>query len=248
MCRRRMRMSKTSDEGTDETMIRAIRWPSRNQEALPKIDFGGGNFVSAEDVLDGHLKRLLRENAQNVQSVQVQTGRSLQSTIAVSSPELVPLTDLAEELAEVVPDVSPEPQFRQELHRALELTHRQHAAQRALGTDGFLTDKKQRRSGPIWITLGLLALACLALLIWGRGSSRRRRFGVGAPSQENLNNSRFRARHCHSEEWTTACLEPAAGRNLACANLRFLLASLVGMTIRELLNLASTLTYDRAAL
>ena len=152
-------------------MMRAIRWPHRKTEASPKIDFGGGHFVPAEDVLDGHLKRLLRENSQ---TVQVQAGRSLQSTIAVSSPELVPLTDLAEDLAEVVPDVSPEPHFRQELHRALERTHRQHAAQRALGTDGFLQEKKQRRSGPIWITLGLLALTCLALLIWGRGSSRRR--------------------------------------------------------------------------
>ncbi len=80
------------------------------------------------------------------------------------------------------------PTFARSLHRALELTHRQHAAQRALGTDGFLQEKKQRRSGPIWITLGLLALACLALLIWGRGSSRRRSsFGARQdPSQKNL--------------------------------------------------------------
>ncbi len=150
-------------------MLRAIRWPTRQPSAPPKIDFGGGFLVPAEDVLDGHLKRLLRNGSQNVQ---VQTGHSLQSTIEVSLPELAPLTGLAEDLAEVVPDVSPEPNFREELHRALERTHRQHAAQRTLGTRPIPVDEKRRTFSSYLIMLNLLLLAMLTLLAFRRFSRR----------------------------------------------------------------------------
>lgn len=150
-------------------MFQAIRWPTRQPEALPKIDFGDGLFVPAEDVLDGHLKHLLRDNSQ---SVRIQTGPTLQSTIEVSSPELAPLTGLAEELAEIVPDTTPEPHFREELHRALELSHRQHAAQRALGTCPDTTDEKRHNASTYLIVLNLLLLATMTFLVFRRLSRR----------------------------------------------------------------------------
>ncbi len=153
-------------------MLRAIRWPTRQASVPPKIDFGGGFLVPAEDVLDGHLKRLLRNSSQ---SVQIQTGHSLQSTIEVSSPELAPLTGLAEDLAEVVPDVSPEPNFREELHRALERTHRQHAAQRTLGTRPAPVSEKRRTISSYLIMLNLFLLATLGLLVLRRYSRRHSR-------------------------------------------------------------------------
>ena len=150
-------------------MLRAIRWPIRQPKAPPEIDFGGGFFVPAEDVLDGHLKRLLRDNSH---SVHVQTGRTLQSTIEVSSPELAPLTGLAEELAEIVPDTTPEPHFREELHRALELSHRQHAAQRALGTCPDTIDEKRQNASTYLIMLNVLLLTAMTFLVLRRLSRR----------------------------------------------------------------------------
>lgn len=147
-------------------MIPQIRWPNRKAAIYGQIDLGDGTHLPAEDVLDGHLRRLFRRR-----TVQVQTDDSLHSAITVLAPDLTPLTDLAEDLVDVVTDVSPEPQFRQDLHRALELTHRQHAAQRTLGTQSYLCDEEEEDTA-LYVTLGLLFLATLTLLFWGHWSRR----------------------------------------------------------------------------
>jgi hypothetical protein len=98
------------------------------QQACDKIDLGNGKFLAAEDVLEGHFHRLAST------TVPVQVGPNLTAAITVLAPGLTPLTELAEEVAHTVPLVQPAPQFRHHLHQALEQTHRQHAAQRMLGT------------------------------------------------------------------------------------------------------------------
>jgi len=57
----------------------------------------------------------------------------LNIAIATLAPHLAPLTKLAEDVAQTVPSIQPEPQFRADLHRALEQAHERQAAQRTLG-------------------------------------------------------------------------------------------------------------------
>jgi hypothetical protein len=68
---------------------------------------------------------------------------------------LAPLTELATEVAGVVPQVQPGVRFRQDLHRALELTHRQHSAQRKLGTQAV------EPPALIWRTIAAASLVTL---------------------------------------------------------------------------------------
>lgn len=143
-------------------MIPGIRWQKRTTSQGLQIDLGDGSQMAPEDVLDGHLTRLFKRR-----TVQIQTDDNLRSAITILAPDLAPLTDLAEDLADVVPDVQPEAQFRQDLHRALELTHRQHAAQRLLGTDPYPRDEEGDNRA-LFAALGLLLLAALTLVLWGR--------------------------------------------------------------------------------
>lgn len=98
------------------------------QDESQRIHLGNGQFLNAEDVLDGHFHRLSSTTAA------VQVSPDLTAAIMVLAPGLTPLTELAEEVAHTVPLAQPTPQFRQDLHKALEQTHRQHKAQRMLGT------------------------------------------------------------------------------------------------------------------
>ena len=139
------------------------RW--RPSPASEGIDMGNGLVMPAEDVLDGHAQRLRSRYAQfSAMKVGVQVDDNLVAAITVLAPDLAPLTELAEEVAEAVSPVQPAAQFRQNLHEALERTHRQHAAQRVLGTRSTPTAgglwHNQRR--PLLVGGVILAL----LLIW----------------------------------------------------------------------------------
>ena len=85
------------------------------------------------------------------------------------SPSLAPLTNLAEDLVDVVPQVEPTAQFRQDLHKALEMTYRQQAAQRQLGTrpaptiDGTLA----ARQSSLWALAMLLVTLFLLRVYYG---------------------------------------------------------------------------------
>lgn len=96
------------------------------------IDLGDGRMLGAEDVLEGHYRRLAARPARR--NVPVQVGDNLLAAITVLAPDLAPLTLVAEEVADAMPYVQPAPDFRLQLHQALERTHRQHTAQRTLGT------------------------------------------------------------------------------------------------------------------
>jgi len=93
------------------------------------IDLGNGRFVEAEDVLDSHFTNRLEPPR-----LTVHVEGDLNQALTALAPGLASLTELAEEVNQVVPRAQPAPQFRQDLHKALELTHRQHQAQRVLGT------------------------------------------------------------------------------------------------------------------
>ncbi len=87
------------------------------------IDLGGGRMVAAEDLLEGHFRRLEAE-ARRSQQVSVQVRPALKSVIEVAAPTLAPLTQIAEQVAAKLPTLQPAAGFRDELHRALEEAHR----------------------------------------------------------------------------------------------------------------------------
>jgi hypothetical protein len=128
------------------------------------IDFGNGTRLGAEDVLDYHFQRLARSrriaSSSRVCTVPIQVGDNLIAAIAVLAPALAPLTELAETVADVVPPMHPTPQFRATLHDALERTHRQHNAQRVLGTR-----QQQAVSQKIQAAWWVVAFAALSILL-----------------------------------------------------------------------------------
>ena len=140
-------------------MIRLFEFwqlPAQPQKAVDqqaRIDLGNGNFLEAEDVLEGHFHRLAST------TVPVQVNANLTAAITVLAPGLTPLTELAEEVAHTVPLAQPAPQFRYHLHQALEQTHRQQAAQRILGTR-----PAAQAQGPTWGAITLILLAAVAVL------------------------------------------------------------------------------------
>jgi len=141
------------------------------EESLPQsgIDLGNGRVMGAEDVLEGHYRRLTSHRQPlngraATRQVRVQVGDNLTAAIAVLAPQLIPYTEVAEQVSNALPLVEPEQRFRQNLHQALERTHRQHAAQRILGTRPASRPKQNSLLGWWMVLAG--ALAALAL-VWG---------------------------------------------------------------------------------
>ncbi len=94
-------------------------WPRRRQPN--GIDLGGGRLVPAEDLLEGHFRRMAHPVAAHTShDVNVQVSRDASAAIRVVAPTLAPLTQVAEELASRLTTVKPTPQFRADLQRALE--------------------------------------------------------------------------------------------------------------------------------
>jgi hypothetical protein len=137
----------------------------RRDEPLPRgeVDMGNGRVLGAEDVLEGHFRRVAARRQPSTRQVAVQVGDNLTVAIAVLAPDLAPLTEIAEQVSGAVPLVEPEPRFREHLHQALERTHRQHAAQRALGTRPV---PRPKPSNPLGWWMALAAVVA-ALLLWG---------------------------------------------------------------------------------
>ena len=114
---------------------------------IEQVDFGNGRAVSAADLLDGHFQRLATQPVPQSLS----GAHELHTTIAVVAPTLTPLTDLAEEVAHTLPVAQPTPQFRDTLYKALEQTHRQHHAQRVLGTRPQVVETNEVHA---WLIIG----------------------------------------------------------------------------------------------
>jgi hypothetical protein len=134
------------------------------------IDLGNGRFLGAEDVLEGHFRRLTTRP--RTQHVAVQVGDNLMAAITVLAPDLAPLTMVAEGVAGALPYVQPAPDFRLHLHQALERTHRQHAAQRTLGTrPATPPTPTYRPSGRLAALVALMLLAGVAWRWWTQRAS-----------------------------------------------------------------------------
>ena len=139
--------------------------------AASRIDMGDGQTLGPEDVLEGHWNRLVAQRrTRDARTVQVRVSDNFSAAIMVMAPELAPLTELAEDVADVLPAVHPAPQFRRDLYQALERTHRQHSAQRALGTRFEQPPDEGRRA--VWQALALVAIT---LLLWAGWRRARRR-------------------------------------------------------------------------
>ena len=124
----------------------------------PGIDLGNGRVLGPEDVLESHYRRVRAR----VVPAAVKVNDSLVAAIGVLAPNLAPLTAVAEEVANVVPPVAPQPEFRAHLHQALERTHRQHAAQRMLGTRRIAPRRRDPRG--FWLIVLLAGIGML--LAW----------------------------------------------------------------------------------
>ena len=160
-------LQPSPDLGLNPVKVRNFKWGELwRRDALPKgeIDLGNGRVLGAEDVLEGHYRRLAKHRQPTTRQVAVQVGDNLMVAITVLAPDLAPLTEIAEQVSGAVPRVEPERQFRENLHQALERTHRQHAAQRMLGTRPTPRSKQPPQVG-WWVALAGL-LATLAL-VWG---------------------------------------------------------------------------------
>lgn len=157
----------------NRTLTFSIAWPAEwsvvgvgtwfsERTPIEQIDFGEGRAVSAADLLDGHFQRLATQPV----SPSLSGEHDLHTTIAVVAPTLTPLTDLAEEVAETMPLAQPTPHFRDTLYKALEQTHRQHHAQRVLGTRPVATENNEVHG---WLVIGVVfTIAGIFLMLYNR--------------------------------------------------------------------------------
>jgi hypothetical protein len=159
-------MMQTSAMKEWAAWLRTTWFPSLS---INGIDMGDGRILGAEDVLESHFMRLARRP--RTENVPVQVGDNLVAAITVLAPKLAPLTEVAEEVAQAMPPVQPAPQFRKNLHQALERTHRQHAAQRVLGTRNRPKPSPAWRQPGGWVLVASLLLTLLA--VWWYQSSKR---------------------------------------------------------------------------
>ncbi len=150
--------------------LRSLRWPDlRNRRTPPAIDLGGGRHLPAEDLLEGHFRRLASTPAS--QEIQVQVTPNLNAAMRVVAPQLAPLTQIAEEIATTFPSVRPTEEFRRDLQRALEMAHRQQHAQRTLGTQSAPKDEASAR----WLWWLAVTAAVLIVVLIGLGLRQRKR-------------------------------------------------------------------------
>jgi len=144
-------------------MIRLWRidWFERTPP-IEQVDFGNGQQISAVDLLDGHFHQLTAQSDQ----------RERQAKLAVVAPTLTPLTDLAEAVAETVPEIHPTSDFRNTLNKALTETHRQHHAQRVLGIRSVEPDTSYWRN--LLLISVLMAIITVGVAFHGQHLARSR--------------------------------------------------------------------------
>lgn len=155
-------------------MIRLWRidWFERTPP-IEQVDFGNGHLVSADDILDGHFQQLTAqsEHDESVKSSRAeQSDPELHSIIENVAPTLTPLTDLAENMAETIPEAHPTLHFRDTLNKALTETHRQHSAQQTLGIQS-VQHKSQDWRNKLIVFL-ILTVLTLGVALYGQRMSR----------------------------------------------------------------------------
>lgn len=148
-------------------------WQRRRGRDFPGIDLGNGRTLTAEEVLEGHYRRVAALRRPSVQQAAVQVDNNLPVAIAVLAPDLAPLTHLAEDVSVVMPPVEPTADFRRNLHDALERTHRQHNAQRILGARPARRASHSLQRSWILAAVVTVVVGVLALLLWQGQQARQ---------------------------------------------------------------------------
>ncbi len=151
-----------------------IEWFERTPP-IEQVDFGNGHQVSAVDLLDGHFHQLAAQ-ADNITPtstplVAAQSASERHAKMALVAPTLTPLTDLAEAMADAVPEAHPTPDFRSTLNKALTETHKQHRAQRTLGIRPTVSNEYNWYNF-LLITV-LMAVITLGVALHGRRIGRK---------------------------------------------------------------------------
>lgn len=150
-------------------MIRLWRaeWFERTPP-IEEVDFGNGRQVSAADLLDGHFHRLTTPstdgNSQQPsetasEEVRIPVENDFKTAINVVAPTLTPLTELAEEIVETMPEAGPTPHFRDTLNQALTQTHRQQRAQETLGIRPIPVEGNHRLRNWLVVTIVLTVIS-----------------------------------------------------------------------------------------
>ena len=125
-----------------------FQWGDQPTIVIEPVDLGNGNSVQAENILDSHFTNRL-----DTPRLTMHVEGDLNQALTALAPSLASLTELAEEVDQAVPRAQPTPQFRHDLQKALELTHKQHHAQRVLGTRVELPEPQTP-----WAMVALLVL------------------------------------------------------------------------------------------
>ncbi len=115
------------------------------------LDLGNGVVLKAEDVVDSHAKRLQTRNG----------SASLSPALRSLAPDLAPLTDLAQSVADQSPDARPADKFRSDLQRALETSHKQQTVRRTLGIQ-----PAAKVDPPVWQSPWFVALLLGVVMTW----------------------------------------------------------------------------------
>lgn len=121
-----------------------LEWFERTP-LIEQVDFGNGQHMSAVDLLEGHFRYITGRDRTAKQDSH--------TTINPIAPTLTPLTDLAEDVAQTLPDAGPTPYFKDTLNKGLILTHRQHHAQRVLGIRPHMEESYAWRD---WFVVSLI--------------------------------------------------------------------------------------------
>lgn len=129
-----------------------FQWDDQPTISIEPVDLGNGHSVKAEDLLDSHFT-----NRIDAPRLTLHVEGDLNKALTALAPGLASLTELAEEVDQAVPRAQPTPQFRQDLQKALELTHKQHQAQRVLGTR---VETPEAQTPWNMIALVMLVVAC----------------------------------------------------------------------------------------
>jgi hypothetical protein len=138
------------------------------EASAEKVDLGNGHIVKGEDVLDSHFTNRL-----DTPRLTVHVEGDLNRALTALAPGLASLTELAEKVDEAMPRAQPAPQFRQDLQKALELTHRQHHAQRVLGTR---VETAETQISWTMLALLLVVIACTVSVTryWSKRRAQQR--------------------------------------------------------------------------
>lgn len=134
---------------------------------IEEVDFGFGQHVSAADLLDGHFHQLTATSESSAPAAQQAQARH--TIIEVVAPTLTPLTDLAETVAQTIPEAHPTDHFRSTLNKALTETHRQHSAQRTLGIRPTRPEPRDWQS--IFLVTLLLTVITFGVALYGQRSN-----------------------------------------------------------------------------